>query len=76
MSFSVILFREFVDLKLFKNAVEDWAIEEKFSTRFDQLVADLCVVKCAAEDSCPFFIHYAPNEKGFFTVIKLHTEHT
>jgi hypothetical protein len=53
----------------------DWAIEEKFSTGFDKLVADLCVVKCAAEDSCPFFIRCALNEKGFFAVTKLHAEH-
>jgi hypothetical protein len=77
MSSSVILLsQEFVDLELFKNAVEDWAIEEKFSTRLDKLVTDLCVVKCAAEDSCPFFIRCAQNEEGFFAVTKLHAEHT
>jgi len=39
MSSSVILLsQEFVDLELFKNVVEDWAIEEKFSTRLDQLL--------------------------------------
>jgi len=50
-------------LELFKNAEEDWAIEEKFSTRLDKLVTDLCVVKCAAEGSCPFFIRCALNER-------------
>jgi hypothetical protein len=34
--------------------VEDQAIEDKFSTRLDKQATNLCVVKCAAEDSCPF----------------------
>jgi hypothetical protein len=75
-SSTVLLSQEFVDLELFKNAVEDWAIEEKFSTRFDKLATNFCVVKCAAEDSCPFSIRCALNKEGFFAVIKLHAEHT
>ena len=54
MSSSVILLsQEFVDLELFKDVVEDWAIG-KFSTRLDRQATNFCVVKCAAEDSCPF----------------------
>jgi hypothetical protein len=48
------LSQELVDLELFKNAVEDWAIEEKFSTRLHKVATDFCVMKRAAEDSCPF----------------------
>jgi hypothetical protein len=63
-------------LELFKDAVEDWAIEEKFSTRLYKVATDFCVVKGAAEDSCPFSIRFLQNKEGFFAVIKLHAEHT
>jgi hypothetical protein len=39
-------------------------------------VTGFCVVKCAAEDSCPFLIRCTLNEEGSFTVTKHHAQHT
>jgi hypothetical protein len=61
MSSSVILLsQEFVDLELFKNAVEDWAIEEKFSTRLDKSDWLLCSEVCCRgllPVSHPLYVH-------------------
>ena len=75
-SSAIPLSQEFIDLKSFKDTVEDWAIFEKVSTHLDKLVTELFVAKCAPEDSCPFFIRCALNEKGLFAVAELHAEHT